>query len=115
MKLGFSSSEIQDYFTGSAFLAWNRMGNIKKWGGQISLKWLKDQASLQAKILERMRNLSMLPIIPAFAGFIPDGITKLYPQAKTYKLPSWNKFNSTYRWPIDNYSLIIIIVNYKHL
>ncbi|KFQ94561.1 Alpha-N-acetylglucosaminidase, partial [Nipponia nippon] len=32
-SLGLNQSEIDAYFTGPAFLAWNRMGNLHGWGG----------------------------------------------------------------------------------
>lgn len=54
------------------------MGNLQKWGGPLSISWMNNQLALQHKILSRMRSLGMIPVLPAFSGFIPYAITQLY-------------------------------------
>ncbi|OTF79573.1 N-acetylglucosaminidase, alpha-like protein, partial [Euroglyphus maynei] len=38
-RFNMTTEEIDNYFTGSAFLAWNRMGNIQTWSGPLSEYW----------------------------------------------------------------------------
>ncbi len=52
------------------------MGNMEGWGGPLTSSWHKQQVALQHKILERMRNLGMIPILPAFAGHVPKAIKR---------------------------------------
>lgn len=47
MSLGLNQTEINDFFTGPAFLAWNRMGNLFEWGGPLPQSWHTKQRSLQ--------------------------------------------------------------------
>lgn len=61
---GVSKAALQDYFTGPGFLAWNRMSNIRGFGGPLPESWLTDQATLQARILERYSDLGLTPILP---------------------------------------------------
>lgn len=37
---GVPHNQTQDYFSGPAFLAWNRMGNIKGFGGPLPESWI---------------------------------------------------------------------------
>lgn len=49
LALGLTQSEIDEYFTGPAFLAWERMGNLHTWGGPLSRSWHLKQLYLQVK------------------------------------------------------------------
>ena len=72
------------------------MGNIRGWGGPLPPSWYKIPLDLQRKILTAMRNLGMAPVLPGFAGFVPDGLKRVYPQAKLSRVSRWGGFNSTY-------------------
>lgn len=97
IKLNLTQNDIDEHFTGPAFLAWwviiyslfirnnyvdvksmlllklnrLRMGNIRGWGGPLSKAWHDRSIYLQKRILQRMRNLGMIPVLPAFAGHLP--------------------------------------------
>ena len=73
-----------------------RMGNIRGWGGPLPPSWRKNQLDLQHKILTAMRNLGMAPVLPGFAGFVPDGLKRVYPQAKLSRVSRWGRFNNTF-------------------
>lgn len=45
--LGLNQSEIEEFFSGPAFLAWNRMGNMFRFGGPLPQSWHVNQLSLQ--------------------------------------------------------------------
>ena len=78
-KLGLKDDEIQNYFVGPAHLPWMRMGNISGLDSPMPKEWHADQVALQHKILAKMRALGMTPIAPGFAGFVPPGLKRLYP------------------------------------
>lgn len=52
------------------------MGNLKNWAGPLSTSWHERQLRLQKKILRRMLDFGMTPVLPAFAGHVPDGMKK---------------------------------------
>ena len=66
-KVGLTE-QIFDYFSGPVFLAWQRMGYIKKWTGPLSESWCLAQRDLQINILARSRQLGMLSVLPDFAS-----------------------------------------------
>ncbi len=47
------------------------MNNLEGWGGPNSEKWYEDRAELQDKILTRMRELGMEPVLPGYSGMVP--------------------------------------------
>ncbi|CAI5790219.1 Uncharacterized protein PODLI_1B009555 [Podarcis lilfordi] len=96
LSLGLNQSEIDEYFTGPAFLAWNRMGNLHTWAGPLPLSWQLKQLYLQYRILERMRSLGMLTVLPAFSGYVPRGILRVFPRANATRMGSWSHFDCTY-------------------
>ena len=52
------------------------MGNIRGWGGPLPQMWITQKLILQHQILGRMRDLGMVPVLPAFAGHVPAAITR---------------------------------------
>ncbi|XP_077315589.1 alpha-N-acetylglucosaminidase [Lithobates pipiens] len=96
LSLGLTQKEVNEFFTGPAFLAWGRMGNIHSWGGPLSSNWMNKQYSLQLKILKRMRSLGMITVLPAFAGHIPSSLLRVFPKANVTRLGGWSNFNCTY-------------------
>lgn len=92
-RLGLTEEEIQSYFVGPAHLPWMRMGNISQIDGPMPVEWHSDQVELQHKILKRMKLLGMKPICPAFAGFVPLALKRLYPDVKIIET-TWAGFHN---------------------
>uniref|UniRef100_I1PBF0 Alpha-N-acetylglucosaminidase n=1 Tax=Oryza glaberrima TaxID=4538 RepID=I1PBF0_ORYGL len=90
--------DLDDFFGGPAFLAWARMGNLHGWGGPLSQNWLDQQLTLQKKILSRMIELGMVPVLPSFSGNVPSVFKKLFPSANITKLGDWNTVDGDPRW-----------------
>ncbi|QQL44468.1 alpha-N-acetylglucosaminidase [Sulfuriroseicoccus oceanibius] len=88
LGLGLKQEEIDRFYTGPAHLPWQRMGNIQNVGGTLTAAWHRDQIALQHKILKRMRELGMEPVVQAFAGFVPEEISRVFPDAELHKT-SW--------------------------
>ncbi|MBR8535864.1 alpha-N-acetylglucosaminidase [Carboxylicivirga sediminis] len=91
-NLGLNNDEILDYFSGPAHFPWNRMGNIGGWDGSPPASFFDKQIELNHKMLNRMKELQMEPIVHAFAGFVPKGISRIYPDEKVREL-GWGGFD----------------------
>lgn len=96
-KLGLSDEEIRSYFTGPAHLPWHRMCNLDAWQSPLPKEWLDEQAELQKRIITRERQLSMRPVLPGFAGHVPEAFAKRYPGALTTTVSEWGGFPAEYR------------------
>ncbi|WOO40634.1 alpha-N-acetylglucosaminidase [Rubellicoccus peritrichatus] len=88
-ELGIGHSELTDYHCGPAFLPWFRMGNIYNHHGPLPQTWIDKDKALQLKIMKRIKELEMSPIVPAFSGHVPPAFVKKYPESKTYRLAHW--------------------------
>ncbi|XP_004301281.1 PREDICTED: alpha-N-acetylglucosaminidase-like [Fragaria vesca subsp. vesca] len=97
-KFNISKSDLDDFFGGPAFLSWSRMGNLHGWGGPLPQSWLDQQLILQKRILDRMYELGMTPVLPAFSGNVPAALKTIYPAAKITQLGNWFSVKSDPRW-----------------
>ncbi|XP_022102905.1 alpha-N-acetylglucosaminidase-like [Acanthaster planci] len=93
LNMGFTQKDLDTHFGGPAFLAWTRIGNIHGWGGPLTPSWHANQIKLQHQILKRMRDLGMTPVLPAFAGHVPDATIRLFPKANIINGSIWGKFS----------------------
>jgi len=88
-RLGLTEAEIDAYYAGPAHLPWNRMGNIRQVGGKLPEAWHRDQIALQHKLLARMRELGIKPVVQGFAGFVPPAIKRIRPGVVLHET-HWN-------------------------
>ncbi|XP_057459524.1 alpha-N-acetylglucosaminidase-like [Actinidia eriantha] len=97
-NFNISSSDLNDFFGGPAFLAWSRMGNLHGWGGPLPQSWLDQQLILQKKILARMYEFGMTPVLPAFSGNVPAALKSIFPSARITRLGNWFTVGGDARW-----------------
>lgn len=71
LRLGYSEKEIGEFISGPAFFAWWAMNNLEGWGGPLPLSWYPQQERLQKRILARMKELGMSPVLPGYCGMMP--------------------------------------------
>lgn len=84
-SMGFSTDELDRFFSGPAYFSWLWMGNIDAWGGPLPGHWKDTHAALQKKILAAERAFGMKPVLPAFTGHVPPSFKDRYPAAKVKK------------------------------
>jgi alpha-N-acetylglucosaminidase len=93
------------FFSGPAFLSWNRFGNIQgSWtssntstsSSPLPQSWIDHEFLLSKQIVARMLDLGMTPVLPAFTGFVPEGITRVAPNATVVRGSEWNGFGEVY-------------------
>lgn len=94
-ELGMKEDDIKSFFSGPAHLPWHRMANLDGFLGPLPDSWIADQKELELKIAGRERELGMTPVLPAFAGHVPQQIRELYPEADIKNLSSWCDFTPT--------------------
>lgn len=92
LKMGLTKEEIRQFFTAPAHLPWHRMGNLNTWDGPLSDQWMERQVALQHQVLDRMQQLGMTPIAPAFAGFVPMAFAEKHPDVECKHL-TWGGFD----------------------
>lgn len=76
LRLGYSEEQVGKFIAGPAFLAWWEMNNLEGWGGPLPVNWYKQQEALQKKILKRMKELDMHPVLPGYSGMCPSFVSE---------------------------------------
>eukprot|EP01084_Bolivina_argentea_P102130 183017_1 len=95
-RFNLTTQDLQPFFSGTGFFAWQRMGNIRGWGGPLRESAIMNQYELQLQILARMRSFGMKPALTGFAGHVPYALKKYYPDADVEYSPNWGRFPAEY-------------------
>ena len=93
--LGLNQSELAAFFSGPAFMPWQRMGNEAGWGGPLSRAYQEQAHELQVKILGRASALGMTVVLPCFGGNVPAAMRTHFPTANLKQFPLWNDFRTS--------------------
>lgn len=72
---GYTADQADSFIAGPCFQAWWGMNNLEGWGGKNPDWWYERQAQLAQKILGRMRELGIEPVLPGFCGMVPHDFT----------------------------------------
>lgn len=87
-RFGYSDDEIASFITGPAYNAWWLMGNIEEWGGPMPQSQIDDRQQTVRKMISRMRELGIEPLMPGFYGMVPDNFGE-HTGAKVFDQGSW--------------------------
>ncbi len=70
-RLGYTREEADRFIAGPAFQAWWLMNNLEGWGGPNPDSWYESRFDLQKKIISRLREYGMEPVLPGYSGMLP--------------------------------------------
>jgi alpha-N-acetylglucosaminidase len=93
---GMHAASVANSQSAPPFLPWQRMGNLAGYDAPLSPRWIARKHTLQRRILARMRALGMNPVLPAFAGYVPEAFARAHPDARIYRMRAWEGFAPTY-------------------
>lgn len=71
-ELGLSDQEARAWLSMPGHMAWQWMGNLHGYGGGQPAELLEQRAQLGRRIVDRVRELGMTPVLPGFAGYVPQ-------------------------------------------
>jgi alpha-N-acetylglucosaminidase len=92
-----STDALLAFFTGPGYLPWLRMGNMHSYAGPATESFFAQRAELGLRIADRMRDLGMIPVLPAFDGHVPTPFAvALNGTAVFIRGASWNAYGPTY-------------------
>jgi len=70
-EFGYGDEEIRAWITQPAHQNWQLMGNLCCFDGPISPDLLKKRAESARRIVSRLRELGITPVLPGFYGIVP--------------------------------------------
>ena len=88
-RFGYTKGEAKAFIAGPGYTAWWLMGNLEGRGGPVSDEWIQSRIALQKKILARMRELGMRPVLPGFVGIVPTSLDAKRPGTRLLAQGKW--------------------------
>jgi len=89
---GYSDAEIRAWITQPAHQNWQLMGNLCCFNGPISRELLEKRAASARRIVARLRELGMTPVLPGFYGIVPPDFSRRFPGAHVIPQGEWAGF-----------------------
>lgn len=88
-KFGYTDKEIFDLSPNPAYTNWHWLGNIEREGGPVTQNIINKQIKLQQKILARLDELHIEPIMQGFCSLVPTNLKKKFPAAHIAEQGKW--------------------------
>jgi alpha-N-acetylglucosaminidase len=89
---GYSDAEIRAWITEPAHQNWQLMGNLCCFNGPISRALLVKRAASARRIVARLRELGITPVLPGFYGIVPQDFRQRFPAAHVIAQGEWAGF-----------------------
>ncbi|MGA2709353.1 MAG: alpha-N-acetylglucosaminidase [Steroidobacteraceae bacterium] len=90
--VGYSDEEIRRWITQPAHQNWQLMGNLCCFNGPISSALLRKRVASAQRIVARLRELGITPVLPGFYGIVPADFQRKFPQAHVIPQGEWAGF-----------------------
>ena len=91
-EFGYGDQEIRGWITQPAHQNWQLMGNLCCFDGPISAELLKKRAASAQRIVARLRELGITPVLPGFYGIVPADFAEQYPGSHVVPQGDWAGF-----------------------
>ncbi|MGW2091246.1 alpha-N-acetylglucosaminidase TIM-barrel domain-containing protein [Promicromonospora sukumoe] len=73
-RAGLPDAEAAAWIGGAAHFPWTFMGGMNSFGGPLPARWAERRVDLARRVLARMRELGMTPVLPGFGGHVPPAL-----------------------------------------
>jgi len=90
--IGYTDGEIRDWITQPAHQNWQLMGNLCCFSGPISTSLLRKRVTSAQRIVARLRELGITPVLPGFYGIVPADFQQKFPDAHVIPQGEWAGF-----------------------
>ncbi|MEV5238769.1 alpha-N-acetylglucosaminidase [Streptomyces cinnamoneus] len=89
---GYTDAEVRRWVPGPAHQPWWLMQNMSSFGGPVSRELLDRRTDLARRIVARLRELGMTPVLPGYYGTVPPGFAERNSGARTIPQGDWMGF-----------------------
>lgn len=90
---GYSDSEIRRWITQPAHQNWQLMDNLCCFDESISRQLLSKRIQSARRIIGRLRQLGITPVLPGYFGIVPEDFARRHPGAHVVGQGRWNGFD----------------------
>ncbi len=89
---GYSDAEMREWVPAPAHQPWWLMQNMARFGGPVSRELLERRTALARRIVGRLRELGMTPVLPGYYGTVPPDFARRNKGARTIPQGDWGGF-----------------------
>ncbi|MFK4064224.1 alpha-N-acetylglucosaminidase [Streptomyces sp. NPDC029674] len=75
-EFGYSDAESRAWLPAPSHQPWWLLQNLSGYGGPLSQQLIDDRAELGQRIVRRLRELGIAPVLPGYYGHVPDGFVE---------------------------------------
>ncbi|NKJ19622.1 alpha-N-acetylglucosaminidase [Dyella sp. SG609] len=114
-EFGYSDDELRAWIPAPAHQPWWLLQNMSGFGGPISAQLFAQRVALGRRIVERLRELGMQPVLPGYFGTVPPGFAAKQPGAALVPQGEWVGFQRP-DWldPRDAHFAKVAAAFYRH-
>jgi len=114
-EFGYSDDELRAWIPAPAHQPWWLLQNMSGFGGPVSPALFARRAELGRRIVERLRELGMRPVLPGYFGTVPPGFAAKQPGAALVPQGEWVGFQRP-DWldPRDAHFAKVAAAFYRH-
>lgn len=88
-QFGYTDAEVRQWLCLPSHQPWMYMSNIEDYGGPVPQSLIDRRVKLTQKIIARMRELGIEPMLPGYYGMVPTTMPQKFPQAKIISTGDW--------------------------
>lgn len=88
-NFNYSDAEMRGWVVDPAHLPWMEMDNMENYGGPLSAQLVARRLALGQKIISRMRELGIQPVLPGYYGMVPPDFRRKFPGANVHLQGNW--------------------------
>ncbi|MGW2815121.1 alpha-N-acetylglucosaminidase [Streptomyces sp. NPDC001415] len=92
LQHGYADAELRSWIPGPSHQPWWLLQNMSGFGGPVSQQLLDQRAELASRIVGRLRELGMTPVLPGYFGTVPPGFATRNPGAHVVPQGTWVGF-----------------------
>ena len=88
-QFGYSESDVRRWLCMPSNQPWQYMSNIEDYGGPVPPVLVERRVSLGRRIVARMRELGMEPVLQGYYGIVPSDFKSRFPNARIHPQGEW--------------------------
>jgi alpha-N-acetylglucosaminidase len=86
---GYTDADVRQWLCLPSHQPWQYMANIEGYGGPMSGEYVARRLALGRRIVARMRELGMTPVLQGYYGIVPSDFKQRFPGAKIHPQGEW--------------------------
>ena len=88
-QFGYSDSAVRRWLCLPSHQPWQYMSNMEDYGGPVPPSLVDRRLALGRKIVTRMREFGMEPVLQGYYGIVPSDFKSRFPEAKVHPQGMW--------------------------